>query len=642
MTSRIFSVLLAVMALSVMITPTVAQDTDAFPVTIEHQYGSTTITEAPQRVVTIGYTEQDFLLAVGITPVAVRYWYGDENDAIFPWAEDKVEGDLPVVLNMPFGSINYEAILALEPDLISAVTAGITQEEYDVLSQIAPTISQTDAYISFGMPWQDVMQMVGDAVGKSAEAAAIVAAVDNQFADVRTQHPEFAGKSIAVAYAYEGTYGFYTSQDSRGRFFTDLGFVIPDELVEIAGESFYADVSAERVDLLDQDVIAIVNLQFIEGGREALESDPLFSQLKAVQEGRVIYLDEQSENALGFSSPLSLTYALDATLPQLEAVFGGSTVTITCEEGFRSVEHNLGELCIPVNPQRIAAIDLDALALMRLLDIQPVAYVGRFYDEWLKSTPEWGNGEAFVEGAIDVGYPVNVERLLTAQPDLIITNDSENYDQLNAIAPTILFDIYATNSTSWSDYSRYIGNILNANEETEAIIEQTEERIAVLSDLYQANVPSEVVSVILYGEFGILSGAPYFVYNQVMNQANIVRPEIQSLDSEEFDTVNEIYWQSLSEEQLNIVDADVLVMMISQNPDELAFTDELVSNIDADPLWSILNAVQNDRFYTVPYQRWISFDPYSVNRIIDDLFLTLLEVEPAEVAANPFIPTQSN
>src|SRR5215204_6216606 len=42
---------------------------DAFPVTVDHKFGSTTITAEPQRVVTIGFNEQDFALALGVTPV---------------------------------------------------------------------------------------------------------------------------------------------------------------------------------------------------------------------------------------------------------------------------------------------------------------------------------------------------------------------------------------------------------------------------------------------------------------------------------------------------------------------------------------------------------------------------------------------
>lgn len=320
---RRLSVVVLMALLVVSFVPAAAQDAPAFPVTVEHQYGSTTIPEAPQRVVAIGYTEQDLLLSVGVTPIAARYWYGDETNVIAAWAQDKVEGENPIVLNMPYGALNYEAILALQPDLISAVTSGVTEDEYKLLSEIAPTVVQSGDYINFGMPWQEATLLVGESVGKLPEAEAAVAEVEAKFEQARTEHPQFADKTIVVAYYSEGTYGFYTDQDSRGRFFTQLGFTIPQELVDIAGEAFYANISAERFDLLNQDVIAIVNLQFVEGGRETLEADPLFGQLDAVKEGRVVYLEVAEENALGYSSPLSLPYALEAVLPQLEAMFPG-------------------------------------------------------------------------------------------------------------------------------------------------------------------------------------------------------------------------------------------------------------------------------------------------------------------------------
>ena len=244
---------------------------DTFPVTVEHKYGTTTIPSAPQRVVSIGYTDQDALLALGVTPVAVRYWYGDTTNAIFPWAQDMVEGDAPEVLNMDYGSLNYEAILALKPDLIVAVYSGITQDEYDSLSQIAPTIAQSGDYIDFGMPWQETTKLIGAAVGKSAEADALVSDVEAKLEQARTDNPEFADKTVAVAYNFSGTYGFYTAQDPRGRFFTDLGFVIPNELVEVAGESFYANLSSERLDLLNQDMLVFLGTQFAENGSAGIE-----------------------------------------------------------------------------------------------------------------------------------------------------------------------------------------------------------------------------------------------------------------------------------------------------------------------------------------------------------------------------------
>src|SRR5690349_18320733 len=63
--------------------PATEATASAYPVTIEHKYGSTTITEFPERIVLVGLTEQDALLALGVVPVATREWYGERPGAVF-------------------------------------------------------------------------------------------------------------------------------------------------------------------------------------------------------------------------------------------------------------------------------------------------------------------------------------------------------------------------------------------------------------------------------------------------------------------------------------------------------------------------------------------------------------------------------
>src|SRR5690242_17739378 len=58
----------------------------AFPVIVQHKFGTTTIPAKPVRVVTLGYTDQDAVLALGTVPVATSEWYGDQPGALFPWA----------------------------------------------------------------------------------------------------------------------------------------------------------------------------------------------------------------------------------------------------------------------------------------------------------------------------------------------------------------------------------------------------------------------------------------------------------------------------------------------------------------------------------------------------------------------------
>lgn len=296
--------------------------------TIEHKYGTTDVPEEPRRVLSLGYQEHDAIFALGVTPIAVRYWYGDKTDVIFPWAEDEAGDADPEILNMPFGELNFEKIAALEPDLILGVYSGITQKEYETLSEIAPTVTQSGEYIDFGVPWQEQTLTVGKALGREERAEELVAEVEAQFEAVREEHPEFDGASIAVAnYTSSSEIGFFASQDPRARFFTDLGFELPEEFDEIAGDQFFGTISGERLDLLDTDVLVWNQLDFTEGGRATIEEDPLVQQLDASREGRMVFIDGVLDDALQFNTVLSLPFLLGEVTPMLAAAIDGDPDT---------------------------------------------------------------------------------------------------------------------------------------------------------------------------------------------------------------------------------------------------------------------------------------------------------------------------
>lgn len=606
MSHRLIPLILFVLV-SLTVLPAASQGSadSAFPVTVEHKFGSTTIAAAPERVLSLGYTDQDPLLALGVTPVAVRYWYGDAPNAIFDWAQDEAAGAAPEVLNMPYGALNYEAILALAPDLIIAVGAGITQDEYDLLTQIAPTVAQDGEYIDFGMPWQDATQMIGDSIGKSAEAAALVDAVDAQFADARARNPQFEGKTVAVVYFYNNTYGFYTAQDSRGRFFTDLGFVMPDELLEVAGDLFYADLSAERVDLLDQDVIAVVNLQFIEGGREALEAEPLFKELAAVQEGRVVYLDEAAENALGFSSPLSLPYALDAALPQLEAIFNHADSTASCAVGFRV----FGGVCMPENPQRIITITDSDLDAVLALGVEPVGITnGRG-----QMSPARYLANFISEGTPIVGgfFTPNFEQVLELAPDVILAaglSDPDLLAQLNAIAPTI--DTYV-NGADWQTHFHTVADVLKRQVEAEEFMAGYDARIAELQSTLKNHLSDDFI-VVRWSAEGPQVMAPVTFVTAVIFDLGLTSPEhIPDLQS------GHAHSAPLSLESLGIIDVDwAFVGTLQAEGDAVSALQSALEN----PLFQSLKVVQNERLIVVDGSLWTSSGgPLAVMLVLDDV-----------------------
>jgi iron-siderophore transport system substrate-binding protein len=295
----------------------------AFPVSIEHDLGTTEIPSQPQRVVSLGYTDQDPILALGVVPVAIREFTGGRPSATWPWAADRLGGQQPQVLNGT--TIDPETIAALAPDLIVAISAGLTQDQYDQFSAIAPTIVQPKGDIPFGTPWQDATRVVGDALGRSTEADQLISDLEARFEEVRAANPQLAGKRAIAAAASTGTgtYFAYSDQDPRGRFLTELGMTIPPEITALAGQQFYADISLEQLSLLDQaDAVAWID---ITGGtpQAALSAQPGAQNLRVAAEDRVVTLDAEQATALSFSSVLSLPTLLDSLPRQFVTAVGG-------------------------------------------------------------------------------------------------------------------------------------------------------------------------------------------------------------------------------------------------------------------------------------------------------------------------------
>jgi iron complex transport system substrate-binding protein len=311
-------------------TVAVSAEEGALPVTVEHKYGATTIEEPPERVVVAGLREQDALLALGIPPVATTEWYGEHPGAIFPWAEDELgDAPLPEVLDFSDG-LQFEKIAAQRPDLIVAVYSGLSQADYDKLSKIAPTIAQPRGQTDWGASWQDEITIVGEAVGKPAEAQELLKGAEAEIAAAAEAHPELAGKTGVVGTYYEGLY-VYGPEDPRTKLFEDLGFTFPAELNDIgqlSGEEFGGVVPDEQASALDVDAL----LWFANPGpAQEIREHPVYSGLDVSKEGRDIFLAEKGAfyDSTSFISVLSMPTLLGGLMPKLEAAVDGNPATLT-------------------------------------------------------------------------------------------------------------------------------------------------------------------------------------------------------------------------------------------------------------------------------------------------------------------------
>ncbi|MGW0758953.1 iron-siderophore ABC transporter substrate-binding protein [Streptomyces sp. NPDC002814] len=304
----------------------------AFPVTLPHKYGSTTIKSEPKRIVTVGLTDQDAVLALGKVPVGTTEWLGGYKGAIGPWATDKLgSAAAPTVLKDTGTGPQTEKIAALRPDLILAVYGGLTKEQYDTLSKFAPVVAQPKEYNDFGVPWQNQTEIIGKALGQEAEAKDLVAGVEADFKKATDDNPQFAKSSAVMATPYEGIFVF-GSQDPRSRLLTDLGFTLPKDLDKVIGDEFGANISKERTDLLDTDAVVWI-VSDTAKDKAALRKNSLYADLTVAKEDREVFVKESSDygNSVSFVSVLSLPYMLERLVPQLAAAVDGETSTKVTE-----------------------------------------------------------------------------------------------------------------------------------------------------------------------------------------------------------------------------------------------------------------------------------------------------------------------
>ena len=259
----------------------------AFPVSIAHKFGSTTIEKQPERVVTVGWNDQDPVLALGVVPVSTREWFTEYPT--YPWVKEATAGKTLTTFS---AEMNFEAIIKQQPDLILAIYETINKETYDKLSQIAPTVIQSADYADEQTPWDVQTLTTGKALGKSSEAQALVAKVKAKIDEAKAANPQFAGKTLVVDFGPEkGQHWLIPAKDPRRALFDALGF---------AAQAESEDVSEERLDLLDRDVL------FVNGAtKKDMLASPAFSRLKVVTEDRALYTSFSTPlgGALAYSRP---------------------------------------------------------------------------------------------------------------------------------------------------------------------------------------------------------------------------------------------------------------------------------------------------------------------------------------------------
>ena len=292
-------------------------------ISIKHVYGTTEVPADATKVATVAWANQDVLLALGIMPLGFskQTWGVTDGSGMLPWTKEKVDeltangAAQPKLFDDDGGvKINPQAVNATKPEVILAVYSGMSKEEYETLSKIAPTVAYPK--VAWGTPWRETIAINATAVGKKTEGDTLVADLEKQVADAVAKHPQIKGKAAAFCYTAEGDatkFGYYTTADPRTAFLSDLGMKVPASVEKTSKENasaFNVDISTENADSLnDFDLIVMYGT---ESDLAAMQANSLLSQVRAIKNGAVAFVGNSDPMAASTNpGPLSIPWGIE-------------------------------------------------------------------------------------------------------------------------------------------------------------------------------------------------------------------------------------------------------------------------------------------------------------------------------------------
>jgi iron complex transport system substrate-binding protein len=285
---------------------------DAFPVTVKHKFASTEIKSAPERVVVIGNggtDDIDALYALGVTPVAISK-DALSSDGIYPWLKDRIDTKKTTLLDT-LTAVDYEAVAALQPDLILATSDFTLDKDYKKLAAVAPTIGYETAWGQ--QTWQEHVQVVGQAVGKPDEAAEVVKDTEARIAAVKDKHPGLAGKtySLSIGNTPAKIYTIASEEDFAAKLMSEVGLKLTPSVTDIktVSGSPTGELSFEQLDKLDADLVIIAFTT--PDLKKAFEGSTLVKNMSAVKKDHYVVTDVATISQLRSPSALGIPWALD-------------------------------------------------------------------------------------------------------------------------------------------------------------------------------------------------------------------------------------------------------------------------------------------------------------------------------------------
>lgn len=254
------------------------------------KYGEVKVNDDVKRIVTLSEDALDSAIALGVRPLGAIATRG--GDSVAEYIQKRASG-----VNMVGTSRqnNLEAIAAQRPDLILA-SAYLPQDQYNILSKIAPTIVP----ISPGMVsdnWIKVAKVYAQALNKDEQMNTILSDIkdrENALKDViTTKLPKNERSATLARWMPQGPI-VMSSQIFSTDVLAATGFIINDAGVIKEGRPHSSPLSLENLSKVDSNWLFLATLNT--EGKDALEAaktSPSFSRLNVVKEDKVIAVNGQ-------------------------------------------------------------------------------------------------------------------------------------------------------------------------------------------------------------------------------------------------------------------------------------------------------------------------------------------------------------
>jgi iron complex transport system substrate-binding protein len=280
-----------------------------------------------------------------------------------------------------------------------------------------------------------------------------------------------------------------------------------------------------------------------------------------------------------------------------------SSVELSSEE-CRVIQHAMGEICIPTQPQRIITLDIFSLGNSLTLGIEPLAggslrQHGDLPDYLEKNAKNLEN--------IGLECQPDIEKILLLKPDLIFgrTSCSQIYSLLSKIAPTVLSKWYI--GTHWRENFDFTADVLRKEISAKEAWNQYFNRIEKLRYILAEKYQGKKISVIEFHLSRISAFTNNSFPGSILSDLGLQRPDAQDVDAE-------YGYIEVSEEELEKIDGDILFIMIANNDDE-----KLLESFKRKSLWEKLRVAQANQIYVVKNNIWWGGNLLAANLMLDDL-----------------------